>query len=156
MAARVSPFARQHTVPRDDEETLVRSVPGRQPPRLPLTSQALFSKMMRDLRVPVARFDPSAPLVIVQRPATNVFLAPPTAADAPPIWETAFAAAPRTARRPRPARARGRRRTALPWLVLAAAMALGFGLWRDPNARADVASTLAAANARAASVLFGY
>jgi hypothetical protein len=151
MAARVSPFARQHAIPRDDEETLVRSVPGRQAPRLPLTSHALFSKMMWDLRVPVAGFDPSAPLVVVQRPAPNVFLAPPTAADAPPIWETAFAAAPHTARR-----ARGRRRTALPWLVLATAMALGFGLWRDPNARADVASTLAAANARAASVLFGY
>jgi hypothetical protein len=137
-AMTTSPFARKRrdTIPLTEDETLVRH--GR-----PLSASweiALREQIMRDLPMDET-YTETAP-ILFHRPAAppNVFETPRMPWDAPPLWETL-------------ARPRRRRRSILPWLVIAMAVGIGFGLVRDRATREQVVAGARVSAARVAHVL---
>lgn len=126
--------------------TSVRAVARESGGRLPAHSErALIARMVRELRPVVSTFDASPP-----RTCPNVFLTPPTTTDPSPPW--AVVRAPRLAAKPRTASTK-RRRSALPFITLAVAVAIGAGLVRDDSARAKVALELRRAASEAAALV---
>ncbi len=97
---------------------------------------ARISEMLRELPI-VPALDGSRPLTCAQ---ANVFLTPPDPMAAPPMWSSALHGPRKSANaqdRPR------RRRSLLPYITAAIAIAIGVGLWQDEAARAEVASDVA-------------
>ena len=108
------------------------------PPSSPVTSEAArISQMLRELPVMPA-LDGSRPLTCA--PA-NVFLTPPDPMGPPPMWSALQRS--RTGGHAQK-RTRGRR-SILPYVTVAIAIAIAIGLWRDDAARAEVASDVARA-----------
>lgn len=98
-----------------------------------------ISELLRDLPL-VASVDASRPLTY--RPA-NPFLTPPDPNGPPPMWTSVQTAAERVIRRSNAAEPARKRRSILPFVTAAIAIAIAAGLWKDDAARAEVASDLA-------------
>ncbi len=104
------------------------------------TDVARISEMLRDLPF-VAAADASRPLTYAPG---NVFLTPPDPSAPAPMWSTRERHALERVRRAPATRERLRtRRSILPFITTAMALAIAFGLWRDDAVRAQVASDLA-------------
>jgi len=97
--------------------------------------------MLRELPV-VPEMDASRPLVCTANP----FLTPPDPMGPPPLWMVrSMRASARAQRRPKT------RRSILPFVTAALAVAIAIGLWRDDHVRSQVASDLAGAAEQAAA-----
>ena len=110
----------------DDVDTRV----FRRPPPLGL-DRAMILQIMRGLEPrtaarPGARARPAR--AIPKEP--NVFLTPWSSTDPPPPWAQPLRETGR----------RSRRRSKLPWFVLAMSLAIGFGILRDPALRRETVS----------------
>lgn len=79
-------------------------------------------------------------------PPPNPFETPRIPTDPPPLWLT-MPAAPRAVPK--------RRRSRMPFVVLALAAAIGVGLWVDPSARSEWRQALGAAASRATAAIGG-
>lgn len=129
-----------------DASTSVRVVARDSGGRLPaLSERALIARTVREIRPVASTFDASRRLTGA---LPNVFLAPPTTTDPPPPWASV--------RAPRPdsnqsAPSMKTRRSVLPFITLAVAVAIGAGLWRDDAARAKVALDVTRAASQAAA-----
>lgn len=111
-----------------------------------------ISEMLRDL--------PLMPPVDASRPLTcapNPFLVPPDPNAPPPMWRAVARGAGsvlRTSEASQQARLRPRRRRSImPFVTAAIAIAIGVGLWQDAAARTEVASDLAQAADRVSELV---
>lgn len=128
--------------PRTPSPLATFSLPGsrRAPPRSPVSEEhARISEMLRELPV-VPTMDASRPLIC----APNPFLTPPDPMAPPPLWMVrSKRASGRVQQRPKA------RRSMLPFLTAALAVAIAIGLSHDDRARSEVTSDLTRAAERA-------
>jgi hypothetical protein len=111
------------------------SLPGaRSRPSPSREQEPRISQMLRELPVLPAG-DGSRPLICVPNP----FLTPPAPTAPPPMWS--MTKSPRAKKLPR-GRPRSRR-SIMPFVAAAVAIAIGMGLWHDDDARSEVSADLA-------------